>query len=86
MVESTALCFLKSVIAHPKISCKRHSPGHAEFRRVEQEIGLNALKTGVLFDPFHHEVDIFLQLIIGAGCLDDELDRARCAALAEGGA
>ena len=55
----------------------------AELGHVELQVGLDAFQARIGADPLQHQVDVLLQLLVGARRLDDELDRPRRPALAE---
>ena len=55
----------------------------AELGHVELQVGLDAFQARIGADALQHQVDVLLQLLVGAGRLDHELDRARRATLPE---
>ena len=56
---------------------------HLELRLVQLQIGVEIGQARILLQPFDHGVAVFLQVLIGAGCLDDEFDRTPTAATSE---
>ena len=53
----------------------------AELGHVELQVGLDAFQPRIGADALQHQVDVLLELLVGARRLDHELDRARGAAL-----